>query len=95
MGPLKITKSFPRLPNTLGLEVFGPQKHTYNTEPQEVFGRLGIILGLFFGTLSNHQKIEETPRSHTCTLTVFIGVHLGILGDYNPWPINTKYIGLI
>ena len=31
----------PRLPNTLGLEVFGPQKHTKNTEPQEVFGRLG------------------------------------------------------
>ena len=26
----------PRLPNTLGLEVFGPQKHPKNTEPQEV-----------------------------------------------------------
>ena len=30
-----------RLPNTLGLEVFGPQKPTQKTKPEQVFGRPG------------------------------------------------------
>ena len=34
--------SYPRLPNTLGLQVFGLQKHTQNTEPEELFGKLGL-----------------------------------------------------
>ena len=29
-------------------------------------------------------KGSLVPRSRTCTTMVFIGVHLGILEDYNP-----------
>ena len=29
-------------------------------------------------------EVVRVPRSRTCTTMVFIGVHLVILGDYNP-----------
>ena len=36
--------TYPRLPNTLSLEIFGPQKPTQKTKPQQVFGSLGLYM---------------------------------------------------
>ena len=36
-----VNSSNPRLPNTLFLEIFEPQKPTQKTKPQQVFGSLG------------------------------------------------------
>ncbi len=71
----------PRLPNTLGLEVFGPQKHTIQTPPQQVFGRLGKVSRTYPSTFAwvfgwkipDEDGWHFSPRPHRVVQVDFLG----------------------
>ena len=62
-----------RLPNTLGLEVFGPQNPTQKTKPQPVFGRLGYWWTFLGNQQKRNKKSAETRAEE------------GVEGRIHPW----------